>query len=280
MIELGQMQKLLVIKEESFGVYVGETPDAGYDERVLLPKKQVPENCKVGDELLVFIYRDSQDRMIATMTRPKVLLHTVAKLNVRQVNRVGAFLDWGLEKDLLLPFHEQTRRVREGEEILAALYVDKSGRLAATMKLYPYLRQDPPYQIGDMVTGTVYENAHNFGTFVAVDSMYSGMIPRREAPDGYPVGQVLALRVTNVKEDGKLDLSVRRKAYEQMDTDAVRVLAKIHEDYEGVLPFGEKADPEKIREVFGLSKAAFKRAVGKLYKERKIVIEEDSIREI
>ena len=280
MIELGQMQKLLVIKEESFGVYVGETPDAGYDERVLLPKKQVPENCKVGDELLVFIYRDSQDRMIATMTRPKVLLHTVAKLNVRQVNRVGAFLDWGLEKDLLLPFHEQTRRVREGEEILAALYVDKSGRLAATMKLYPYLRQDPPYQIGDMVTGTVYENAHNFGTFVAVDSMYSGMIPRREAPDGYPVGQVLALRVTNVKEDGKLDLSVRRKAYEQMDTDAVRVLAKIHEDYEGVLPFGEKADPEKIREVFGLSKAAFKRAIGKLYKERKIVIEEDSIREI
>ena len=135
MIELGQMQKLLVIKEESFGVYVGETLDAGYDERVLLPKKQVPENCKVGDELLVFIYRDSQDRMIATMARPKVLLHTVAKLNVRQVNRVGAFLDWGLEKDLLLPYHEQTRKVVAGEQVLAALYVDKGGGRAATMKI-------------------------------------------------------------------------------------------------------------------------------------------------
>ncbi len=280
MIELGKMQKLLIVRREKFGVYVGETMEAGPEERVLLPAKQVPEGLSEGDEVTVFIYRDSSDRLIATTTRPKVLLHGVAALDVKQVTKIGAFLDWGLEKDLLLPFHEQTRRVREGEEILAALYVDKSGRLAATMKLYPYLRQDPPYQIGDMVTGTVYENAHNFGTFVAVDSMYSGMIPKREAPDGYPVGQLLALRVTNVKEDGKLDLSAKRKAYEQMDTDAVRVLAKIHEDFEGALPFDDKADPEKIREVFGLSKAAFKRAVGKLYKDRKIVIEEGSIREI
>ena len=277
MIELGQMQKLLVIKEESFGVYVGETLDAGYDERVLLPKKQVLENCKVGDELLVFIYRDSQDRMIATMARPKVLLHTVAKLNVRQVNRVGAFLDWGLEKDLLLPYHEQTRKVVAGEQVLAALYVDKSGRLAATMKIYPYLQQDSPYVIGDTVTGTVYQVAPNFGVFVAVDGKYSGMIPRREAPEGYAPGDVVELRVTNVKEDGKLDLSAHKKAYQQMDEDAEAVFEKIHEDFEGELPFDDKADPEKIREVFGLSKAAFKRAVGRLYRERKIRFEDGRI---
>lgn len=273
MIDLGKMQKLFLIKEESFGAYVGETMDAGYDERVLLPKKQVPEGAKPGDEIMVFIYRDSQDRMIATTTKPKILLHGVAKLDVKQVNRIGAFLDWGLEKDLLLPYREQTRKVAAGESVLAALYVDKSGRLAATMKLYPYLRQDPPYVVGDTVSGTVYQIAHNFGVFVAVDDMYSGMIPKREAQAKYASGDVLELRVTNVKEDGKLDLSAHKKAYQQMDTDSEAVFDVIREDFGGELPFDDKADPEKIREVFGLSKAAFKRAVGRLYKERKVQLQ-------
>ena len=193
------------------------------------------------------------------------------------VNQYGAFLDWGLEKDLLLPYHEQTRRVAAGEQVLAALYIDKSGRLAATMKLYPYLRQDSPYVIGDTVTGTVYQTAHNFGVFVAVDGKYSGMIPKREAPEGYRPGDVVELRVTNVKEDGKLDLSAHKKAYQQMDEDAEAVLEKIQDDYEGELPFDDKADPEQIREVFGLSKAAFKRAVGKLYRERKVILEDGKI---
>ncbi|MDO4805144.1 MAG: S1-like domain-containing RNA-binding protein [Lachnospiraceae bacterium] len=278
MIELGKIQKLFIIKEQDFGIYVGESMDAGYDERVLVPKKQVPEGAKMGDEIEVFVYKDSQDRMIATTARPKVLLHGVAKLDVVQVNRIGAFLDWGLEKDLLLPYHEQTRRVAAGDSVLAALYVDKSGRLAATMKLYPYLRQDPPYVIGDTVSGTVYQIAHNFGVFVAVDDKYSGMIPKREAQAGFHSGDVLELRVTNVKEDGKLDLSANKKAYQQMDEDSESVLALIQEEYAGELPFDDKADPEKIREVFGLSKAAFKRAVGRLYKERKIIIEDGKIR--
>ena len=143
-----------------------------------------------------------------------------------------------------------------------------------------YLRQDPPYRIGDSVKGTVYQYAPNFGLFIAVDNMYSGMIPKREVPSGVYPGDVLELRVTNVKEDGKLDLSTHKKAYQQMDEDAEAVLSLIHDEYGGVLPFDDKADPEKIREVFGLSKAAFKRAVGKLYKERKIMIENGSIREI
>ncbi|MCR5294937.1 MAG: RNA-binding protein [Lachnospiraceae bacterium] len=280
MIELGKMQKLLIVKKEDFGVYLAESAKDGEKERVLLPKKQVPEGAGIGDSVAVFIYRDSSDRLIATTKRPGILLHAVAPLRVSQVTKIGAFLDWGLEKDLLLPFSEQTRKVREGEEILAALYVDKSGRLAATMKLYPYLRQDPPYRIGDMVTGTVYQYAPNFGTFVAVDSMYSGMISREEAPDGYPVGQLLALRIANIKEDGKLDLSARRKAYEQMDQDAEKVMRKLHEEYGGVLPFDDKAAPERIREVFGLSKAAFKRAAGRLYKEKRIVILDGEIREV
>ena len=279
MIELGKLQKLIIVKIEHHGAYLGETQDAGPEDRILLPSKQIPEGSSVGDEVRVFIYRDSKDRLIATTAEPKVLLHGVAMLRVSQVTKIGAFLDWGLEKDLLLPFHEQTRKVREGEDVLVALYVDKSSRLAATMKLYPYLRQDPPYQIGDTVKGTVYQLAPNFGVFIAVDNMYSGMIPKREALNNVHPGDVLELRVTNVKEDGKLDLSAHKKAYQQMDEDAEAVLDLIHDEYDGVLPFDDKADPEKIREVFGLSKAAFKRAVGKLYKERKITLASGEIRE-
>ena len=209
--------------------------------------------------------------------RPGRLLHGVASLRVKEVTKIGAFLDWGLEKDLFLPFHEQTVRVRAGDQVLAALYVDKSGRLAATMKLYPYLRQDPPYRIGDQVSGTVYQVAPNFGVFIAVDGMYSGMIPKREAPADLKPGDMGEFRVTNIKEDGKLDLAAGKKAYLQMAEDAEAVLLKIHEEYDDLLPFDDKAEPEKIREVFGLSKAAFKRAVGRLYKEKKIVIEEGRI---
>ena len=280
MIELGKLQKLTIVKIEHHGAYLGETQDAGPEERSLLPAKQIPEGSAVGDEIRAFVYRDSQDRLIATTVQPKVLLHGVALLKVSQVTKIGAFLDWGLEKDLLLPFHEQTKKVKEGEDVLIALYVDKSNRLAATMKLYPYLRQDPPYRIGDTVKGTVYQYASNFGLFIAVDNMYSGMIPKREAPSGVYPGDVLDLRVTNVKEDGKLDLSAHKKAYQQMDEDAEAVLDLIHDEFGGELPFDDKADPEKIREVFGLSKAAFKRAVGKLYKERKITLENGGIREV
>lgn len=280
MIELGKLQKLIIVKIEHHGAYLGETQEAGPEDRILLPAKQVPEGSGVGDEVRAFVYRDSQDRLIATTVQPKVLLHGVALLKVSQVTKIGAFLDWGLEKDLLLPFHEQTKKVKEGEDVLVALYVDKSSRLAATMKLYPYLRQDPPYRIGDSVKGTVYQYAPNFGLFIAVDNMYSGMIPKREAPSGVYPGDVLELRVTNVKEDGKLDLSAHKKAYQQMDEDAEAVLSLIHDEYGGELPFDDKADPEKIREVFGLSKAAFKRAVGKLYKERKITLENGGIREV
>ena len=280
MIELGKIQKLKIVKMEHHGAYLGETVDAKPEERILLPAKQIPEGSGIGDEVRAFVYRDSQDRLIATTVQPKVLLHGVALLRVSQVTKIGAFLDWGLEKDLLLPFHEQTKKVKEGEDVLVALYVDKSSRLAATMKLYPYLRQDPPYRIGDSVKGTVYQYAPNFGLFIAVDNMYSGMIPKREAPSGVYPGDVLELRVTNVKEDGKLDLSAHKKAYQQMDEDAEAVLSLIHDEYGGELPFDDKADPEKIREVFGLSKAAFKRAVGKLYKERKITLENGGIREV
>lgn len=277
MIELGKYQELIVVKEASIGVYLGENADADQANRILLPKKQVPEGLAVGDALRVFVYRDSDDRLIATTSDVKVALHEVATLTVKQMTKIGAFLEWGLEKDLLLPFHEQTKTLHEGEEVLCALYVDKSGRLAATMKVYPYLKLLSPYQSGDIVEGLIYQYAPNFGYFVAVDRKFSARIPKQEAQAGYTIGRTMNFRVTRVLEDGKLDLSANQKAHLQMNLDSDVVFAKIQDDFGGELPFDDKASPEQIKETFGLSKAAFKRAVGHLYKERKIVIENGKI---
>ncbi len=229
MIELGKKQKLLVVKTVDFGIYLGEDRNAPQNERVLLPSKQVPEGTKVGDEIEVFIYKDSQDRLIATTREPMLQVGQTAVLKVKQVTRIGAFLDWGLEKDLLLPYHEQTNRVREGEECLVALYVDKSSRLCATMKVYHYLSTRTPYVPGDMVKGRVYEISGNFGVFVAVDDKYSALIPAREATGKYRPGAILDLRVTEVKEDGKMNVSDRQKAYIQINEDAESVLSVIEE---------------------------------------------------
>lgn len=210
------------------------------------------------------------------MKEPLLQVGQTAVLKVVQVTKIGAFLDWGLEKDLLLPYHEQTLKVREGEECLVALYVDKSSRLCATMKVYKYLSTRTPYVIGDTVKGRVYEISDNFGVFVAVDDKYSALIPAREAKGKYRPGKILELRVTEVKEDGKMNVSDRKPAYQQIDEDAECVLEVINE-FAGVLPFDDKASPEVIQREFGLSKAAFKRAVGHLLKAGKVEIKDRRI---
>lgn len=274
MIEIGKKQKLTVVKEVEFGIYLGDEK-----EKVLLPGKQVPEGTRTGDELEVFIYRDSSDRLIATVNTPKLMLGEVALLTVSDVTKIGAFLNWGLEKDLFLPFKEQTYRVKQGDDCLAALYTDKSGRLCATMKVYHYLRTDSPYRKDDTVTGRIYEISGNFGVFVAVDDKYSALIPKNQmyGEKEFQVGDMITARVSEVKADGKLDLSVRRKAYLQMDEDAKKLM-EIIESIDGVLPFSDKADPEVIRRETGMSKNEFKRAVGRLYKAHRIEIGERSIR--
>ena len=276
MLNLGRKQKLTVVKKVEFGVYLSESREAAEKERVLLPAKQVPQGTDEGDVLEVFLYRDSRDRMIATTREPKLTLGGLAVLQVVQTGKIGAFLDWGLEKDLLLPFREQTVKVHTGDQVLVSLYLDKSSRLCATMKVYPFLKTNSPYAIGDTVDGLVYEISGNFGVFVAVDNQYSGLIPKREAQAGYRVGQNLKLRVTEVKEDGKLSLSARGKAYEQIREDSENVLQVIRE-FAGVLPFDDKASPEVIQREFGLSKAAFKRAVGRLLKEKQVELRDGKI---
>ena len=270
MLKIGCIQNLEIVKMLDFGAYLAENAGESRENTVLLPAKQVPEGAEIGTRLDVFLYRDSEDRMIATTRKPVMEVGGVALLAVKETSRIGAFLDWGLEKDLLLPFHEQTARVKAGDQVLAALYVDKSGRLCATMKLYPYLRTDSPYLPGAVLEARVYEISENFGVFLAVEDTYSAMIPRQEAQGNYKPGQVIRVRVTKVREDGKLTVSAREKSYLQMDTDAEQIFREL-EQAGGEFPFDDKASPEQIREKFGISKAAFKRAVGHLLKEGKIV---------
>ena len=269
--ELGKRRMLTVVKTVDFGIYLGTS-----EERVLLPKKEVPKEIEIGDPVEVFLYKDSSDRLIATTAEPKITLGELAVLTVKDTGKIGAFLDWGLPKDLLLPFKEQTAKVKKGDEVLVALYVDKSGRLCATMKVYEKLRTDSPYKKDDHVEGIIYETSDNFGVFVAVDDCYSALIPKREAFGRLRVGDRVSARVLKVREDGKLDLSVREKAFLQMDEDAALIMKRM-EEYGGKLPFNDKADPELIKQEFGLSKNAFKRAVGRLLKEGRIKISEKNI---
>lgn len=278
MIRLGETQELEIVKTQDFGVYLAPSAEQ-VGERVLLPRKQVPEGSKIGDRLSVFVYRDSQDRLIATVKTPGLQMGQVAELTVAQVNRVGAFLDWGLEKDLLLPFKQQRGRVEQGMKVLVALYIDKSNRICATMNVYKNLCNQSPYHVGDQVTGRVYERSDNYGLFVAVDNLYSGLIPTRELYGEVELGSDVTARVTKVLEDGRLNLSIREKAYLQIDKDVEKIL-KLLDSYEGSLPFSDKAAPEVIRHETGMSKNEFKRAVGRLLKEGLIQIDEKTIRRI
>ena len=244
-----------------------------------LPKKQVPQGAQIGDKVEVFVYKDSSDRLISPTARPKLQVGECAILEVKDVGKIGAFLDMGLEKDLLLPFKEQSHPVRRGEKCLVCLYVDKSSRLAATMKVYSHMSNQSPYKAEDWVEGTIYEINEQIGAFVAVDNRYYGLIPKIEMYGRFREGDQIKARVMRVREDGKLDLCVRERAYVQMGADAEQVL-KVIDEFDGVLPFNDKARPETILREFNMSKNAFKRAVGRLLKEGKIEITEKTIRRI
>ena len=272
MIQIGKKQCLNIVSRTDFGVYLGTK-----EEKVLLPVKQVPADVEIGDALTVFVYRDSQDRLIATTNTPKIELDRIAKLKVAQISQIGAFLDWGLEKDLFLPFKEQKYKVKPGDECLVVLYVDKSSRLCASMRrVYNYLVPADCYEKDSQVSGTVIEINPDYGAYVAIDDKYYGMIPNNELFSKVNIGDRIEGRVVKVRDDGKLMIGLRKKAYLQMDDDSQFVLDEIKKRG-GRLPFNDKASPELIRSQFNMSKNEFKRAVGRLFKERKIVINPDSI---
>lgn len=277
---LGEVQRLQIIKHVPMGAYLS-LPETLRDsseakELILLPKKELPDGSEAGDLIDVFIYKDSEDRPIATTTIPPLTLGTITTLKVVQSTKIGAFLSWGLMKDLFLPFKEQTYHVKEGDLVLVSLYIDKSERLCATMKLYDLLRTDSKYEKDSSVTGTVYELSDNFGAFVAVDNIYSALIPRNELFKRVYIGERIHARVKEVRDDGKLTLSLREKTQFQMDRNSVIIMENLSA-HGGFLPYGDKSSPEVIHSEFEMSKSEFKRAIGRLYKDKKILIKEDGI---
>ncbi|QUH27673.1 CvfB family protein [Vallitalea guaymasensis] len=287
MIKLGKVQLLTVKRLSPIGIFLtsnenekkeenGFISDHYLDEKkdkekeeVLLPKKQVPEGIKVGHQLEVFIYKDSKDRPIATTRKPKLVLGELAPLRVVQQTKIGAFMDWGLERDLFLPFREQTDKVHLNNEYLVSLYVDKSERLCATMDVYKHLSNESPYKKDDTVKGIVISVKEELGAFVAVDNKYNGLIPKNELFNNIKSGDHIEGRVTKVREDGKLNISLRQKAYLQMNDDSKKIMDKLIKN-NGKLNLNDKSSPDRIKSELNMSKNAFKRAVGRLLKEGKI----------
>ena len=274
MIKLGEVQKLIIKRFASVGAYLNVEDES--DDDVLLPKSQVPDNAKIGDEIEVMIYNDSKDRIIATTNRSKLQVGEMGHLTVISQTKIGSFLDWGLEKDLFLPFAETVGKVEKDKKYLVGVYLDKSDRICATMKVRDMLSTDSPYKENDKVKGTIYSINRDIGAFVAVDDKYDGLIPKEELIGAYEVGEIIEVRVTGVKPDGKLDLSFRNRSYIQRDEDSETILSNLKIN-SGFLPLNDKSDAEDIRKQLGMSKSAFKKAVGKLYKEKTIIIKDNGI---
>lgn len=274
MIEIGKWNTLKVIRSKEFGIYLGED-NSSTAETVLLPRKQVPEGIKAGATMRVFIYRDSQDRLIATVNEPYITVDEIKKLRVKNVSSIGAFMDCGLERDVFLPFKEQTTNVKEKGEYLVRMYVDKTGRLCVSMKLYNYLLPVEGYVKGQYFKGTVYEYKKGLGALVAIEDKYSGLIHESELFNKVHIGEEVSGRIINIREDGKADLALREPIHVQINEDSEMVY-DIIKSYKGIITFSDKTDKDVIQKEFGLSKNAFKRAVGKLYKDGRINIDKNT----
>ena len=277
MIKLGEMQELTVAQKKDFGVYLKSSDNEKSEDKVLLPIKQVPADIEIGDKINVFIYRDSDDKIIATVKRPKLVMGEIAYLKVVQITRIGAFMNWGLEKDLFLPFKEQIGEIKLNGEYLVGLYIDKSDRLCATMNLFKVLRTDSPYKVNDNVKGTVFSLKRGLGATVAVDGKYLGLIHEGEILKPLRPGDVVEVRVSHIKEDGKLDLSLKDAPKLQIDKDGEKILSILIK-HKGFLSINVDTDPETINKVLGLSKSSFKKAAGRIMKRKVIEMNRDGIK--
>lgn len=275
MIKLGEVQKLIIQRFTTVGAYLNEEDPE--DDDILLPKSQIPEGAQVDDEIEVMVYKDSKDRIIASTNRSKLTVGQLGHLMVVSSSKIGSFLDWGLEKDLFLPFSETVGSVEKGKEYLVAVYVDKSDRLAATMKVKNLLSTESPYKENDKASGTIYSINRDIGAFVAIDDKYDGLIPKRELLGAYQVGDSIDVRINKVLDDGKLDLSLRDRSYIQMDEDIKMIKSRMKEKG-GSLNITDNSPPEAIKNELGMSKAGFKRAVGRMYKEGIIEMTETGIK--
>ena len=280
---MGKVSPFRVAKLTPIGAYITpieaiENAPAGSRREILLPKNEFADReLKHGVTINAFLYHDSEDRPIATLKDPALTIGGLALLKCTAASQIGAFLDWGLMKELFLPFKEQTAKIKPGAEVLVTLYTDKSSRLCASMKIYRLLKTDSPYSAGDNVEGIAYEYSGEHGMYVAVDNMFSAMIPNKELMREVRIGERLKLRVSRVMHDGKLELSMREPGYLQINDDCDRIYNELKNAKNGFLPYHDKTESLILKTKFNMSKNAFKRAIGHLYKQGLIEIREDGI---
>ena len=271
---LGKYNQLEVVKEVDFGVYL----NGGDDGEILLPSRYVPEGCKPGDMLNVFIYLDNEERLIATTLQPKVQVDEFACLEVAWVNEFGAFLDWGLMKDLFVPFREQKMKMQKGHRYVVHTHVDEdSYRIMASAKVEKYLSKEmPSYRPGEEVEVMAWQKT-DLGYKVIVDNLYSGLVYQKEIFKSLEPGMKMTAYVRQVREDGKIDLTLQKDGLQKVG-DFAEVLLQFIKDQGGHTHLNDKSAAEDIYEAFGVSKKTFKKAVGDLYKKRLILLVEDGIR--
>ncbi|QZE13390.1 GntR family transcriptional regulator [Halosquirtibacter laminarini] len=273
MTEIGKINQLHIVKDHTAGIYL-DGEDLG---EILLPNRYVPENCAPGDLLEVFIYLDSEDRLVASTDFPKVMVEQFGFLEVKQVNHIGAFMDWGLPKDLLVPFKEQHTKMSEGEYYLVFTYLDPiTNRIVATTKTNKLLGNiKPELERGDKVEALICDE-REIGYTVIVNNKYRGMVYKNETFENIEPGDRIDAFVKNVREDYKIDLQTTPLGYKKVDDTAERLLITLQQ-FGGRIKITDKSDPETIKEIFGMSKKTFKKTLGMLYKQRKVVLEENAI---
>ncbi|WP_319381525.1 S1-like domain-containing RNA-binding protein [Thiomicrorhabdus sp.] len=274
MAQIGKINELTVVKEVDFGLYL----DGGKEGEILLPKRYVREDCKIGQKVKVFLYFDSQDRLVATTDLPRVSVGEVAFLKVKQVNRTGAFLEWGVPKDLLAPYAEQRVPMEEGRSYCVYVYRDKSGRIAASSKLSLFLSENNRFHFtrGQEVTLMVCSRS-KLGYTAVIDGSYLGLIHNSELLQPLRMGQKLKGYIKQVRDDGKINLTLQKLGEEGIEEIEDRILAFLSTNG-GVSELTDYSSPEEIFACYRISKARYKKALSRLYKARKILIEAEQVR--
>jgi uncharacterized protein len=274
MLEIGKINELVVVKEVDFGIYL----DGGEYGEILMPKRYVPADCEVDKPLKVFIYRDSEDRLIATTEVPKAMVGEFALLKAKSVTTVGAFLDWGLPKDLLVPYREQSHRMEVGKNYVVYVYLDnESERIVASSKIDRFLDNLPPEFEENQEVDLFITGKTDIGYKAIINGIHTGILYQNEVFQTITQGQKLKGYIKKVREDEKIDLCLEKPGFEKQDAMSETILKYLN-DNEGFMELTDKSAPEKIYAIFETSKKNFKKAIGSLYKKRLIKIEENGIR--
>jgi predicted RNA-binding protein (virulence factor B family) len=274
MTKIGAYDTLTVVKEVDFGVYL----DGNELGEILLPKRYVPENYSPTEGIEVFIYLDSEARIIATTEKPFLEINKFANLEVASVSEVGAFLNWGLPKDLLLPFREQKKKVEQGEKVIVYLYLDdESQRLVASSRVDKFLDNLPVHYDPGQDVELLIHSETELGYKAIVDDLYWGMLYKNEIFQDIEIGQKIDGFIKKVRDDEKIDVSLQKAGFEQVDDTAKQILEHLKAN-NGAMAISDKSSPEEINKEFGISKKNFKKAVGNLYKRKLILIDDSGIR--